>query len=936
MLLLPRTLLQRRVAWVLGLLAASSAATVMILTLAQGVGHASTCSIATNTWTAGAGSWDTAANWSAGHVPTGTEYVCINATGGGTVTASGTDVAGSLEAQTPLVISGTLTLNDIAQPSTLTTATLTGTLAGAANVTVTDSMSWTRGVMSGSGTTQVASGAVLNVATTSYAYLQSGRTLANAGTVHWSGSSYAWFLWPTTQFVNSGQLLIDSAVTGSVSGTAGVLVNTAAGTVTKSAGSGTGAADLYWAVQNQGALSAAAGMVRLRGGDAGTAATGLFAGVEFNNGTWTLGQGATTSGAISVVSATVTATGTNPKTVDSFTLAGGTWTENGTLTVTGAYSHTSGTLGGTGTVVLAGTGTWSAGVMSGSGTTQVASGATLALSPSSSALNVTADRTLENNGTTTLTGAGISAGADVKIVNHGTWTIPTGASISDASAGGVTPRVVNTGAWVQTSGSGSCACSYLNSGTLRVDGGTYTLSNTLENYDSTQQTLTGGTYLLPSASQLRIAGLDVQSLRATVSLTGSGSLADSSGLNGLRNLATIWDSGGLTLAGGATVTVPAALANRGTVTVSGPSTLTVTGSYAQGAGTTSLVDTASHLAAGGGVQLNAGTLAGIGTVDAALTNSGGCIAPAGTGTTGTLTVTGAFTQSSLGVLAIDVTAAGADQLAVGTSAALGGELALVTDAAYSPATGATRTPLTYGTRTGFFTPVTGAALGPAGLWWLSDPGTHLDITVQPTSMSQFATLTINGGAARTTSRSVTLTPTASAGVTVSGIRLGNDTTPTGSFQVFAASLPWTLGPADGTRLVKVQLRDDLGNLSQVASASIVLDTTVPTVTITHTAGATATVAFSFSEPITGVTATNMVLRVNGTSSNLAATLACFDATGASVSCATGEIKSATLTPTGALLPGVTYAATVNPAGAPSLVRDLAGNAVATTTSTFTV
>ena len=157
------------------------------------------------------------------------------------------------------------------------------------------------------------------------------------------------------------------------------------------------------------------------------------------------------------------------------------------------------------------------------------------------------------------------------------------------------------------------------------------------------------------------------------------------------------------------------LVNRGSVNLSGSSTLTVsTGTYSQGAGQTNLVDAASQLVSSGGIQLSGGDLTGIGTVNGPLTNNGRRVAPAGNGVTGTLTVTGAFTQTPTGVLAIDITSTGADQLAVGTSATLDGELALATDPTYSPASGASRTLITYTTRTGFFTPVTGAAWEPPG------------------------------------------------------------------------------------------------------------------------------------------------------------------------------------------------------------------------------
>jgi hypothetical protein len=195
-------------------------------------------------------------------------------------------------------------------------------------------------------------------------------------------------------------------------------------------------------------------------------------------------------------------------------------------------------------------------------------------------------------------------------------------------------------------------------------------------------------------------------------------------------------------------------------------------------------------------------------------------------------------------------------------------------------------------------------------------------------------LTINGGAARTVSRQVSLTLTGAAGVTVSGMRLANDATPTGTFQSYSTTLPWTLGPIDGTRTVRLQLRDNLGNQSNTATASIILDSTAPTATITPPTSNTGPVTISFNELVTAASATNITLVAAGTSSPLPTTLTCLDASNASVSCATGSFLTIRVQPTAPLVPKASYTLTVNPSTAPK-VHDLAGNNAPTTNNTFT-
>jgi GH25 family lysozyme M1 (1,4-beta-N-acetylmuramidase) len=91
---------------------------------------------------------------------------------------------------------------------------------------------------------------------------------------------------------------------------------------------------------------------------------------------------------------------------------------------------------------------------------------------------------------------------------------------------------------------------------------------------------------------------------------------------------------------------------------------------------------------------------------------------------------------------------------------------------------------------------------------------------------------------------------------------------------------------------------------------------------------------SFGEPVHRLTTSNVVLRPKQ-GRVVAASLRCFTASGARTSCATGQVRRATLVPDTPLLRGKSYAAIVDPAGVPPIV-DRVHNAVALTRATFSV
>jgi uncharacterized repeat protein (TIGR01451 family) len=104
----------------------------------------------------------------------------------------------------------------------------------------------------------------------------------------------------------------------------------------------------------------------------------------------------------------------------------------------------------------------------------------------------------------------------------------------------------------------------------------------------------------------------------------------------------------------------------------------------------------------GTLDLNGGVLNGAGTITGNLNNSGGDVAPGGASSTGTITVTGDYTQGAGASLDIEIASSSYDVLAVNGSTILpGGTLKVTLLGGYQPANNATFTPFT-------FTPVPGS------------------------------------------------------------------------------------------------------------------------------------------------------------------------------------------------------------------------------------
>ena len=117
------------------------------------------------------------------------------------------------------------------------------------------------------------------------------------------------------------------------------------------------------------------------------------------------------------------------------------------------------------------------------------------------------------------------------------------------------------------------------------------------------------------------------------------------------------------------------------------------------------------------------------------------------------------------------------------------------------------------------------------------------------------TLVINGGAAATNSRNVTLTLSATDALSsVTQMRFSNTGTSFSAAEAYATTKAWTLTTGAGTKTVYVQFKDAVGNWSTAAiTDTIVLDTTAPTIsarTATNITSSSATITWTTNEAAT--------------------------------------------------------------------------------------
>jgi len=241
--------------------------------------------------------------------------------------------------------------------------------------------------------------------------------------------------------------------------------------------------------------------------------------------------------------------------------------------------------------------------------------------------------------------------------------------------------------------------------------------------------------------------------------------------------------------------------------------------------------------AANGVNINGGALTGTGTINANVTN-GGQVNPGGTDAAGTLTINGNYTQTTTGTLNVNIggTTAGSQygQLAVSGTAALGGTVNVALINGFQPALGNTFQPLTFASYTGNFGFYNGIVLGNR---LLLDPAlnpTNLTLTVQPavttTTLAAPPSPSVSG-------QSVSFT----AMVTVALPPNTIDPVPTGTVTFYDN------GTQIGTGMLSVASGQDQASLS-IAT----LSTASHSITATYTSGDTNFIPSPNSTPVTQV------------------------------------------------------------------------------------
>ncbi|MEA2156517.1 MAG: filamentous hemagglutinin, partial [Solirubrobacteraceae bacterium] len=365
----------------------------------------------------------------------------------------------SLQGDGQLMIwGGSLTLTDAQAGSRIGTLNeQSGTVGGASDLTITSSLSWTDGLMSGSGRTVLAPAASGSISggTLSRTFTAYGSITATGST--WEGTSSA-------VFENRGTFVMNMAVTGyypqgmivSAGGQTPRFCNYGVFRKTSVAYNG----DVYWQFDNAGVVetTAATGALRFRGGGvAGVSGSGSWSGVELMAGIFTWGAGVQVAGPVTVSGASVSAL--DVQGTGTLTLSGGslalvdaqTMSHIATLASVGESQGAG--LSGAGDLTVTSSLAWVNGTMSAPGRTIIASGATGSIGGGILA------RTLTNHGSITASNDNYNTWAGTSsalLENYGTFTMniqfagyfPKGMTLATADA---TPRVRNYGVFRKSS-----------------------------------------------------------------------------------------------------------------------------------------------------------------------------------------------------------------------------------------------------------------------------------------------------------------------------------------------------------------------------------------------------------------------------------------------------------------------------------------------------
>jgi autotransporter-associated beta strand protein len=534
-------------------------------------GRTSHAADVTSTWFGQTGVWGNAANWN--NQPVVNQFP-NNGNGGFTYDA--------------VANSGTVTLN---VPITIQKLTLTGgTVGGASTLTLVEGGGWTGGTLSGPGTVALRPASAFTISGTASKTI-AGRVLSNGGTVLFSSGD-------VNSGPASGTTRIDNLTGGLFDVQGGNSLGLGTGTTATFNNSGTfrkGTANLFtttWLFNNPGVVNVNAGTLSLEGGGAGAGTFNIAAGATLDLNTYTLNGGAVING------------------------PGRLRADNGALTIAAFATmanvdFSSGSFTGDGTLTLTGSSAWTGGTMSGDalGTTAVASGATFNVSGAAS--KTIAGRTLSNAGTVLFTAGSIRSNAPNSNISNAAGGLfdVQGADSLVVVAGSTPGTFTNAGTFRKgTANTFDAAWVFNNSGSVRAEAGVLRLSG---GGDHT------GSFLAASGATLDFGG-GTHDLQAGSSATGAGTVQFSAGastvgggyvLTGVTHVAggsvafttPAATTGGLVVSGGTLNGVRSLTATD--VTNSGGTILTSTGTLRGGtvalqAGTTTVGSGGGRLFAG--------------------------------------------------------------------------------------------------------------------------------------------------------------------------------------------------------------------------------------------------------------------------------------------------------------------------------------------------
>ena len=520
----------------------------------------------TNTFSPlGDGVWNTAGNWSQGHVPIAGEDVVLARSA--TLDAGANGVANSIS----IPVGTGLTLDN---GKTLTI---------------------------GTGTSSIAAGVGL----------YGGSTLTLNGTTTWSAGFIAFGGSAVASLVNAGSLNVtgaDPALIHNVCCSAGLIHNTSTGTITRTSGTGDIAMNVPF--DNDGAVTVSTGTLAIGFDGSGS------------GGSFTIGSGAklklnadfglevtaqiTGAGTVDVAGGTLTVPQTATFSPANLTIAGGTLALGPNSSIPGAFSMTGGARQGTATLNLNGATTISGGDFSGAGATNVAGPATALLNGS---FGVHSGHVLTLNGPSVWSAAFIGFGGTGvgTLENNGAMTI-TGdlAAIHNTCCDAGLIHNTSTGTITRSSGTGDFTMNvpFDNDGVFSLATGSWTIG-----FAGSGST---GSFALAAGTELKT--LADYGLAAGSSVTGAGRWRVQGGSLSVDAAATFTPTD-LSLGGGilqleANTAVPGAFTmsggerrGGGALTLNG--TADITGGALRGPGTTTIA-TATPAQLGGGFGIYSG------------------------------------------------------------------------------------------------------------------------------------------------------------------------------------------------------------------------------------------------------------------------------------------------------------------------------------------